>query len=93
MTKIFESRITAKGQTTIPVEIRQHLKVEPGDTIQFVLVDGHYEIVPRNRPATGLFGRLQDYAIPGTSVKSYREAVNEFFADADADRDGEGEAA
>lgn len=87
-----ESRITAKGQTTIPVDVREQLGVGPGDTIQFVLVDGHYEIIPRNRSAESLFGRLQGYAIPNTSVADYRHALRDFFAK-DIHDDGNGEEA
>lgn len=91
--KAYESRITSKGQTTIPIEVREHLGVGAGDTIQFVLIDGHYEILPRNRPAASLFGRLQEYAIPNTSLKDYRDAVGEYFMKEDRDRGDKGEAA
>ncbi len=91
--KTYESRITAKGQTTIPVEVREQLQIGPGDTIQFVLIDGHYEIIPRNRPAESLFGRLQAYAIPNTGVDDYRGAVEEYFVKNIADRGSADEAA
>jgi len=84
--KTFESRITSKGQTTIPIEVREHLRLSPGDTIQFVLIDGRYEIIPRNRPAASLFGRLQEYAIPNTSLQDYRDAVADYFARDENDR-------
>lgn len=91
--KTYESRITAKGQTTIPIEVREQLRIGPGDTIQFVLIDGHYEIIPRNRPATSLFGRLQEYAIPNTSLKDYRDAVEDYFSRGEDGYDDKGEAA
>jgi hypothetical protein len=64
-----------------------------GDTIQFVLIDGHYEIIPRNRPAARLFGRLQEYAIPNTSLQDYRDAVEEYFSREESDRRSKDEAA
>ena len=91
--KPHESRITAKGQTTIPLEVRERLGIGPGDTIQYVLIDGHCEIIPRNRPAASLFGRLKEYAIPNTSVKDYRDAVEDYFAHDDDDVADKGEAA
>lgn len=91
--KTYEARITAKGQTTIPVEVRERLQIGAGDTIQFVLIDGHFEIIPRNRSAAGLFGRLQEYAIPGTTLKDYRDAVDDYFAQGDDRRGDRGEAA
>ncbi|MGE0279501.1 MAG: AbrB/MazE/SpoVT family DNA-binding domain-containing protein [Rhizobiaceae bacterium] len=91
--KACESRITAKGQTTIPVEVRERLGIEAGDTIQFVLIDGHYEIIPRNRPAAGLFGRLHDYAVKDTSLQDYKHAIGEYFAREDVKRGEKDEAA
>lgn len=91
--KIYESRITSKGQTTIPVEVRERLGVGAGDSIQFILIDGHFQIIPRNRPADILFGRLQDYAIPDTTLSDYRAAVEEYFAGQDGDRGDKDEAA
>ena len=92
-TKSHLSRITAKGQTTIPVEVREYLGIGEGDSIQYVLIDGHYEIIPRNRPAGSLLGRLQAYAIPNTSVKDYRDAVEHHFAGDDRVVGDKGEAA
>lgn len=43
------STITAKGQTTIPKEIRDYLKLRPGNRIDYV-VDGEGMVVLR--PAT-----------------------------------------
>jgi antitoxin PrlF len=44
-----ESRITSKGQTTIPIEIRRHLKLKPGDRIEFhVQADGKVVLRPLN---------------------------------------------
>lgn len=91
--KSYESRITSKGQTTIPIEVREALQIGPGDTIQFVLVDGHYEIIPRNRSVESLFGLLQEYAIPNSSLENYREAVGDYFVDEGNQPGNKGEAA
>ncbi len=43
------STLTRKGQTTIPGEIRRHLKLKPGDRIEFVVErDGRVSLVPAN---------------------------------------------
>ena len=76
----YQSKMTAKGQTTIPLEVREALGVGPGDRIQYVVMDGKVMIVPRNRPASSLFGRLEGFAIPGTALSDYRRAVEESFA-------------
>lgn len=91
--KSYESRITAKGQTTIPIEVREALQIGPGDTIQYVFVDGHYEIIPRNRPIESLFGMLQEYAIPNTSLKDYDAAIDDYFAKGETVTRDEDEAA
>ena len=40
MTKPLLSRLTAKGQATIPVEIRKALKLGAGDRVAFELANG-----------------------------------------------------
>ncbi|MBX3579728.1 MAG: AbrB/MazE/SpoVT family DNA-binding domain-containing protein [Rhizobiaceae bacterium] len=90
--KTYASRLTAKGQTTIPVEVREKLGISPGDLLQYVMVDGRCEIVPRNRPVESLFGLLEGYAIPDTSIEDYRDAVEEYFVKKD-DHGNKGEAA
>jgi len=39
------SKITEKGQTTVPKEIREHLELSPGDVIDFVVLDNGTVIV------------------------------------------------
>lgn len=45
-------RITAKGQVTIPKEIRDALGIEPGDEVTFEQVDSGYKI-QKKEPTTG----------------------------------------
>ena len=40
-----KSRISSKGQVTVPVEVRERLGLEPGTSVVFVLRDG--EVVLR----------------------------------------------
>lgn len=72
-----EAKITSKGQTTIPAEIREELGLQSGDKILFVKTEQGFLIVPRNRPASSLFGLLSEYAIPGTTLEDYKRAVGE----------------
>lgn len=58
------SRMTVKGQVTVPVEVRRELNLKPGDFVGFTKVNGHLVIekvesrvdeffgfiTPRNRP-------------------------------------------
>ncbi|MFZ0659359.1 MAG: type II toxin-antitoxin system PrlF family antitoxin [Candidatus Binataceae bacterium] len=53
------STITSKGQTTIPGEIRRHLKLKPGDRIQFIVEDdGKVVLVPATIDVSELKGLL-----------------------------------
>jgi len=53
--------VTSKGQITIPVEVRQGLKIETGDRVEFVQIDsGRYEIIAATksiRELKGMFGK------------------------------------
>jgi antitoxin PrlF len=52
------STITAKGQTTIPKPIREHLKLQPGGSVKyFIHPDGHVVLLP-TLPITALKGFL-----------------------------------
>lgn len=52
--------LTSKGQITIPVEVRNDLKVDAGDRVEFVLIaPGRYEFVAATKEVTelkGMFG-------------------------------------
>jgi antitoxin PrlF len=76
-----EARISSKGQTTIPVEIRERLGLQTGDKIAFVETENGVLIIPRNRPVDVLFGTLADYAIPDTTIDQYESAVGEGISD------------
>ncbi len=72
-----EARISSKGQTTIPAEVREKLGLNTGDRIAFIEVEQGFMIIPRNRPVDILFGSLAEYAIPGTTLADYDGAVGE----------------
>lgn len=53
--------LTGKGQITIPVEVREALRLDSGDRVEFVEVEsGRFEIVPATRSVSalkGMFGK------------------------------------
>lgn len=53
--------VTGKGQITIPVEVREALRLDSGDRVEFVEVEsGRFEIVPATRSVSalkGMFGK------------------------------------
>ena len=76
-----EARISSKGQTTIPAEVREKLGLNTGDRIAFIETEQGYMISPRNRPVDILFGSLAEYAIPGTTTDDYTRAVGKGISD------------
>ncbi len=64
-----ESRLTSKGQVTIPKAMRDALSIGPGDTVRFFKnIDGHWVILP-TVPVTALRGM---FARPGRKPVSLR---------------------
>lgn len=54
-----KSSITAKGQTTIPKPIRDHLALKTGDRIEYLIKEnGKVEIIPINVDVEELAGIL-----------------------------------
>lgn len=53
--------VTSKGQITIPIQVRNDLKVDAGDRVEFVqIAEGRYEfIVAKHRvqELKGIFGK------------------------------------
>jgi antitoxin PrlF len=58
------STITAKGQTTVPKEIRDRLKLKPGDKIEYVVeADGRITLKARNKRMLTLPGYLASHRV------------------------------
>jgi antitoxin PrlF len=53
------SKITSKGQITIPKIIREYLEVDTSDTIEFTMLEeGKVLMTSEKKSATALFGLL-----------------------------------
>jgi AbrB family looped-hinge helix DNA binding protein len=67
--------VTSKGQITIPVDVRQSLRIEAGDRVEFVEVEpGRFEIVPATRSVKdlkGMFGK----ASRSVSIEEMNRAI------------------
>ena len=51
--------VTSKGQVTIPIKVRRHLKLQPGDKIDFQIEEnGTARIFPFSRQVSDVYGLL-----------------------------------
>ena len=72
---MFESRITIKGQTTLPRGVRDFLAVKAGDKVRYVILDVGALIMPV-RPTSRLFGSMK-YDGPPVSLEEMEDAIAE----------------
>ena len=75
-----ESKITAKGQTTLPKAAREALAVKPGDRVRYIICEGEVRILPV-RPISRLFGILRRDG-PAVSLEQMDQAIAEGIAEA-----------
>ena len=67
--------LTSKGQITIPVEVRNDLKVDAGDRVEFVMIaPGRYEFVAATSDVTALKGMFGQ-AKKRVSIESMNAAI------------------
>ena len=61
MRTVTSTSVTAKGQITIPVSVRETLRISAGDRVEFVEVEaGRFEFIAATRSVTdlkGMFGK------------------------------------
>jgi len=73
------STLTRKGQTTIPIKVRNHLKLRPGDKIEFVIEhDGRVVLAPKNDDVRRLRGML-GIAPRHLTIEQMDEAIRSRF--------------
>lgn len=74
------STLTAKGQTTIPKKIRNHLKLRPGDRIDFIVQEnGKVLLEPATVDVKELEGILHRPGMKPVSVSAMAKAVKKRF--------------
>lgn len=68
--------ITSKGQITIPAKVREALKLEPGDRIEFVEVEtGKFQLLPATRSVRELEGMLHQPGRKPVSIEEMNAAM------------------
>lgn len=72
------STVTARGQTTIPVDIRQKMLLQEGDRIEWIeRDDGHIEIIPVTVDASKVAGMFSEWVKKPITVDEMNAKVKE----------------
>ncbi len=70
------STITTKGQVTLPKKVREKLKLEAGDKLDFFVTrEGHIEAVPVKESATKLKGMLPPAKVKNVTLEQMEQGV------------------
>jgi AbrB family looped-hinge helix DNA binding protein len=69
-----ESTVTAKGQTTLPKDVRAALSIKPGDKLRYLVRDGEVRIL-RARSILDLKGVLKRSGQAPVSLEAMEEAI------------------
>ena len=75
------SRITTKGRTTIPIEVRHYLNIGAGDRLGYELVDGKVMLVPGKKSAVDFAGSLHQPGRASVTVEGMDAGIREGIAE------------
>lgn len=68
--------LTSKGQITIPIDVRNDLKVDVGDRVEFVHIGpGRYEFVAATSEVTALKGMFGPAEKKAVSIEAMNAAI------------------
>ncbi len=73
------STITSKGQTTIPIEIRELLDLKPGDKLAFDVEGRKVTLRAKNLPVTALKGIVKSPFKRPLTRKQEREGIDRYL--------------
>lgn len=74
--------ITSKGQITIPARVREALRLETGDRIEFVETsEGEFKLIPATRSVRELKGMFQDKQRKPVSIEEMKLTIARRAAD------------
>ena len=77
-----QARLTAKGQVTIPKQIRDYLHLDTGSKIDFVIDEnGDVKVIPLNVAVESLSGILHREGMPTASLEDMEQAIIEGTSD------------
>jgi antitoxin PrlF len=78
---VFYGTMTSKGQTTVPVEIRDILNLKAGDKIRYIHRNGEVILRAKNKRAIDMVGKFRDPNRSTISVKEMDDAVSDAIVD------------
>lgn len=78
---IYYGTMTSEGQTIVPAEVREILKLKPGDKIRYVNRNGEIIMKAKNKPAIDLIGKFHDPNRAPVSIEEMDEAIGKAVAD------------
>jgi AbrB family looped-hinge helix DNA binding protein len=80
MTVIY-STMTSKGQTTVPAEVRELLKLKPGDRLRYIIRNGEVMLKAKNKRLMDLAGCLHRPGMPTMTIEEMDQAIGDAIVD------------
>lgn len=72
-----KSKMTSKGRTTVPKEMRDRLKLKPGDRLTWYLDNGRIVVRAKNRSIMELAGMLHRPGMQPLFIEEMDEAISQ----------------
>lgn len=82
------SKMTRKGQVTIPAEVRKALGLDVGDRVAFVMENGHVRVEPAGSVVERTAGIMKPKGRKVLSARELRRAAEEAIAKETVERSG-----
>ena len=75
------SSLTTKGQVTIPIALRERFLLNPGDKVQFEVIDGNLVIKPLKKDIDSLAGCfVGDIGDRKATLEDMEQAIQEGYS-------------
>lgn len=71
----YVGKMTSKGQTTVPKEVRDFLGLEEGTLVEWVLDEGKATLKPRTLRAVDLAGMLGPSPVANLTIEQMNEGI------------------
>lgn len=81
---MFHGKITSKGQTTVPKEIRKRLNLKPGDKIVWYFDGDRLVVRAKNKSIMDLAGMLHRPGMKALTIEEINDAIGDAAVERDA---------